>query len=66
MEEPQEKRYRKVIVNLPEHVAWKIDKKIGGNSLNALVKLFLLQFASGKAGLSIEFEPTPEELKKVG
>lgn len=62
MEEPKEKRYRKIIVNLPEHLAFKIEKRVGGNSINALVKLFLLQFARGKAGLSIEFEPTPEEV----
>ena len=61
MEQPKEKRYRKIIVNLPEHLAFKVEKRIGGNSINALVKLFLLQFARGKAGLNIEFELSAEE-----
>jgi hypothetical protein len=50
---------------LPDYVYWKIKKRIGDGNVNALMKIFAMQFAQGKAGLHIEFEPTAEDLKKV-
>lgn len=41
------------------------DKQITTGAVNAMVKLFALHFATGKAGLNIHFEPKPEDLKKV-
>lgn len=46
-----------------ELVKWKTPK---GNILNKLVKDFLKQFAVGKAGLHLAFEPTQETGKEAG
>lgn len=65
MEETQDKRYRKVIVNLPELTAWKIDKRIGGGNINSLVKIFLHNFAHGKAGLDFTFDLSDKDMQRI-
>lgn len=65
MENQQEKRYRKVNVNLPEHTAWKIDRRIGGGNINSLVKIFLHNFANGKAGLDFSFDLTDKDMQRI-
>lgn len=65
MDEPKEKRYRKVNVNLPEPIAWKIDKRIGGGNINSLVKIFLHNFAHGKAGLDFTFDLSDKDMQRI-
>lgn len=64
-ENEQGRRYRKVIVNLPEHVAWKIEKRIGGGNINSLAKIFLCAFGNGKAGLDFSFDLNSSDVQKI-
>lgn len=50
---------------VPDYVYWKIKRRIGEGNVNALMKIFAHQFANGKAGINIDFEPTEQDLKKV-
>lgn len=59
------KRYRNIVIKLPEHIACQIENRIGGNTINSIGKLFYLQFAQGKAGVNVQFEPTPQDLEKL-
>jgi hypothetical protein len=65
MQEANEKRYRVVKTNLPEITAWKIEKRIGGGNINSLVKIFLHNFAHGKAGLDFTFDLSDKDMQRI-
>lgn len=65
MEEQKEKMYRQIKTRLPEHVAWKIEKRIGGGNINSLVKIFLHNFAHGKAGLDFTFSLADKDMQRI-
>jgi hypothetical protein len=65
MEEAKKEGRVKIAFYVPDYIFWKISKRIGNGNVNALMKIFAVQFAKGKAGLEIDFELSPEEAKKT-
>lgn len=67
MDKSQERRYRQIKINLPEHVAWKIERRVGKGTENikAVAKIFLHYFANGKADLGFTFDLSEKEIEKV-
>lgn len=63
--EPEKSKREKIAFYVPDYVYWKIKRRIGEGNVNALMKIFAHQFANGKAGVNIDFEPSESDLKKV-
>lgn len=42
---------------VPDYVFENVQKQIGGGNVNALCKIFIHQFAAGKAGIEVSFDP---------